>query len=121
MMLNPIFQACLESGSDYTVHDREHNEDTFHMGTFVRMYKMGIPCVCWLTHNGQKDVYWNQWQIFDLIRQNDIHPIWMRKEDHDELYKNDISAGMEIYRAELTGYPRRNELRQHRRRSRTRG
>lgn len=120
-MLNPIFQACLESGSDYTVYDLEGNEDTFHMATFVRMYKMGIPCVCWLTHNGEKDVYWNQWQIFDLIRQNDIHPQWMRKEDHDELYKNVIQTGLEICGTELPGYPRRREHGQHRRRRRAVG
>lgn len=115
-MLNPIFQACLESGSDYTVCDKEGNEDTFHMGSFVRMYRMGIPCVCWLTHNGEKDVYWNQWQIFDLIRQNDIHPRWMRKEDHNELYP----SGVEIHRAEFAGYPRGDEHGQHHRRRRTR-
>jgi hypothetical protein len=120
-MLNPIFQDCLETGQDYIVHDEHGNCDEFHMGTFVRMYRMGIPCVCWLTHNGQKDVYWNPWQIFDLIRQNNIHPQWMRKADHDELYKNDISAGMAVRGAEQSGYPRRDEHGQHRRRRRTGG
>ena len=120
-MLNPIFQACLESGNDYIVHDSKNNEDIFHLGSFVRMYRMGIPCVCWLTHNNQKDVYWNQWQIFDLIRQYDIHPTWMRKEDHDELYKNVIPASVVVHREEQSGYPRRNEHGQHRRRRRARG
>lgn len=117
-MLNPMFQTCLETGRDYTVHYLDGDEDTFHLGSFVRMYKMGIPCVCWLTHNGQKDAYWNQWQIFDLIRQNNIHPEWMRKEDHNELYQNAFPAGMEIRGTEFTGYPRRSEHGQYRRRRR---
>lgn len=119
-MLNPIFQACLETGRDYIIHDLEGNEDNFRLKNFVRMYKMGIPCVCWMTHNGEKDVYWNQWQVFDLIRQNNLRPNWMRKEDLDELYKNYFPAGMEIRGTEFTGYPRRNEYGQHRRRRRTR-
>lgn len=94
MQINPNLRECLEKGLDYG-----NDEDVLHIGTFVRMYKLELPTVCWLTHNGDKEVSWNQWQIFDLIRQNNIHPDWMRKEDHDELYKNYIPDYMQGYPA----------------------
>lgn len=120
MTPNPMFLNSLEQGHDCVFYDDDGSENEFCLNAFVRLYKMGIPGVCWLIHNGKVEAYWSQWQIFDLIRQNDIHPKWMRKEDHDELYKNIIPSGVEVHREEFTGYPLRNEHGEHHRRRRTR-
>ena len=109
--INQTLKECLRKGTDYG-----EGEDILHIGTFVRMYKLELPTVCWMTHNGIKEVSWNQWQIFDLIRQNNIHPEWMRKEDHDELYSNYIPIRMEGYPAQRPDDSGRAEHRKHRRR-----
>ena len=109
--INQTLKECLRKGTDYG-----EGEDILHIGTFVRMYKLELPTVCWMTHDGIKEVSWNQWQIFDLIRQNNIHPEWMRKEDHDELYSNYIPIRMEGYPAQCPDDSGRAEHRKHRRR-----
>lgn len=113
--LNPQLRHCLETGTDYVADDCRGR---MHIGSFVRMYRMGIPAVCWLTYDGEKDVYWNRWQIFDLIRLNNIHPTWIRKEDLYELYGNDIPQIMRGYPPERADDPGRDQHREHRRRSR---
>mgnify|MGYP007102083735 CR=1 FL=1 len=112
MEINQQLKTCLEKGLDYG-----DGEDILHITTFVRMYKLDLPTVCWMTHNGLKEVSWNKWQIFDLIRQNNIHPDWMRKEDHDELYSNYIPQRVEGYPPQRTDDPGGGKHRKHRRRN----
>ena len=113
--LNPQLQECRSEGKDY--YDPAMR-NILRIGNFVRMYRMGIPAVCWLTYNGEAECYWNQWQMFDLIRQNNIHPAWMRKEDHDELYGNHIQEFMQGYPPKRTDDSGGGKHCEHRRRRR---
>ena len=109
--LNPQLRTCLETGTDYL-----QDGSVMHIGAFVRLYRMDIPSVCWLTHGDEKIVYWTRWQMFDLIRQNGIHPEWMRKEDEYELYGNHIPEITRGYPPERADDPRWDQHRKHRRR-----
>ena len=109
--LNPQLRTCLETGTDYL-----QDGSVMHIGAFVRLYRMDIPSVCWLTHGDEKIVYWTRWQMFDLIRQNGIHPEWMRKEDEYELYGNHIPEITRGYPPERADDPRGDQHRKHRRR-----
>lgn len=95
-MMDPHLRMCLETGADYADTGMV---DVLHIHDFVRLYKLGLPAVCWLTHNGETDRYWNQWQLFEMIRQNNIRPLWMKEDDLNELYGIIPSEKL------VTGYP----------------
>ena len=71
------FNIALESGSDFTTIDFSQ---MFRIGRYAKMKRCGFPTpgIYVLDDNG--DWLWKDDEILAWIKENDLHPTWMREE-----------------------------------------
>lgn len=79
-MCNPTFKIALESGTDYS--DTAMTQ-IWHIAEYANLKRLGLPAIhggirieCY----GQDDMVCTEDDLMSFMKENDIHPSWMKEE-----------------------------------------
>lgn len=78
-MCNPTFRIALEEGSDYSDTSMMH---IWHIAEYARMKRLGLPSVYGgirIENYGYDDSVCLEEDLIMFMKENDIHPKWMKE------------------------------------------